>query len=129
MSEEYPATASSLLLRGKIFSQTSSFGEGTPNHHPVVESFIGQQLSNRPQRFRGNCGELALVSDQLWGLDAQRTDGAHTSFDEARQYFQGAIITSKKIRPNGDPQHGQSAEPCWMCTELLNTLGIQILAD
>ncbi|WP_327143740.1 YwqJ-related putative deaminase [Nocardia sp. NBC_01327] len=129
MPETFPATASSLLIKGKIFSQTSMFGEGKPNHHPAVEAFIKAQLTSPAQRFPGNCAELALVSDQLWGLDSGRADGRFSSLDDAAQHFRGAVIVSKKIRPGGNPEHGQLTQPCEICTALLNTLGVQVLSE
>ncbi|MGW4245445.1 YwqJ-related putative deaminase [Nocardia sp. NPDC004722] len=129
MFDTYPATSSSLLVHGKIFSHTSLFGEGLPNHHPVVQDFIEALPAARLKRFAGNCAELALVSDQLWGLDAQRVEGGHASLDEARDYLKGAVIVSKKIRPHDDPEHGQVADPCQVCRELLDSLGIRVLVD
>ncbi|WP_405133490.1 YwqJ-related putative deaminase [Nocardia sp. NBC_01388] len=129
MSDPFPAFASSLLINGKIFSQTSMFGEGVPNHHPSVDSFLHTQLAARPQRFAGNCAELALISDQLWGLDTTRTDQDCTSLEEALRHFRGAILVSKKIRPHGNPEHGQLTEPCWICQNLLDALGVQVISE
>ncbi|MEV4743335.1 YwqJ-related putative deaminase [Streptomyces sp. NPDC049555] len=129
MSEIYPAVAASLLIQGKIFSHTSLYGEGTPHLHPAVQAFFDALPAEQRERFIGMCAESALVSDQFWGLDAQRADGRVTTLVEALPHFEGAVILSKKIRPEGDPEHGQPTLPCRSCTALLQALGVRILED
>ncbi|MFF4221804.1 YwqJ-related putative deaminase [Streptomyces sp. L500] len=126
MFETYPAVASSLLIQGTIVSHTSMYGEGTPNLHPTVQEFFSALPADLRERFLGTCAETALVSDQFWALDAQRTDGRITTLVEALPHFNGSIILSRKIRPEGDPEHGQPTRPCRSCTALLEALGVTI---
>ncbi|MEU3877539.1 MULTISPECIES: YwqJ-related putative deaminase [Streptomyces] len=121
--------AASLLIQGKIFSHTSLFGEGTPRLHPAVQAFFDALPADERERFLGMCAESALVSDQFWGLDAQRADGRVTTLDQALPHFESAVILSKKIRPEGDPEHGRPTLPCRSCTALLQALGVRILED
>lgn len=126
MSEIYPAVASSLLIQGTIVSHTSLFGDGTPNLHPTVQTFFDALPADLRERFLGTCAETALISDQFWALDAQRADGRVTTLAEALSHFNGSIILSRKIRPEGDPEHGQPMRPCRSCTALLEALGVTV---
>ncbi|MGW1199787.1 YwqJ-related putative deaminase [Streptomyces sp. NPDC002536] len=121
--------ASSLLIRDTIVSHTSLFGEGTPNLHPTVQAFFDALPADQRERFLGTCAESALISDQFWALDAEHADGRVTTMAEARPHFEGAVILSRKIRPNGDPEHGQITRPCRSCTALLEALGVGIHAS
>ncbi|MFE0427479.1 YwqJ-related putative deaminase, partial [Streptomyces sp. NPDC058953] len=85
--------------------------------------FDGLPVSLR-EPFTGYCAESALVSDQLWGLDQERTDGGTTSLDEAVPHFAGAALVARKIRAQGDPEHGTPAPVCRSCGALLDRLGI-----
>ncbi|MFI9308354.1 YwqJ-related putative deaminase [Streptomyces triculaminicus] len=126
MSDAIPSVAASLLLKGKITSHTSLFGQGTPELHPAVQGFFDALPMEQRERFIGTCAESALISDQFRALDAEREDGRFTTLTEARPHFAGALVLSRKIRPNGDPEHGQPTRPCRSCTALLEALGVQI---
>lgn len=126
MSDVTPSVAASLLVHGTITSHTSLFGEGIPELHPTVREFFDNLPNDQRVRFIGTCAESALISDQFWALDAQRTDGRFTTLADALPHFNGAIILSRKIRPQGDPEHGQPTRPCRSCTALLEALGVQI---
>ncbi|MFI9235898.1 YwqJ-related putative deaminase [Streptomyces sp. NPDC053079] len=118
--------AASLLVKGTIVSLTSLFGEGVPQLHPAVQEFLDSLPADQRERYIGTCAESALVSDQFRALDSERHDGRTTTLAEALPHFQGAIIMSRKIRPDGDPEHGQPTRPCRSCTALLEALGVQI---
>ncbi len=126
MSETYPAVASSLLIQGMVLSHTSLYGDGAPNLHPAVRSFLDDLPAARREPFMGLCAESALVSDQFRALDARRSDGRTTTLTDALPHFTGAVIMSRKIRPDGDPEHGQATLPCRSCTALLDALGVQV---
>ncbi|MFF4408279.1 YwqJ-related putative deaminase [Streptomyces sp. NPDC001262] len=126
MSDTYPSVAASLLIRDAIVSHTSLFGEGTPNLHPTVQEFFDALPAEQRERFLGTCAESALISDQFWALDAERADGRVTTIAEARPHFEGAVILSRKIRPDGDPEHGRITRPCRSCTALLEALGVVV---
>ncbi|MER5784060.1 YwqJ-related putative deaminase [Streptomyces mobaraensis] len=121
-----PSTAASLLVQGRIFSMTNLVGEGEPDLHPAVKSFFDTLPTELREPYLGYCAESALVSDQFWGLDEERGDGRSATLDEGAAHFAGALIMSRKIRENGDPEHGEATVPCRSCTALLDRLGVGI---
>ncbi|WP_431771882.1 YwqJ-related putative deaminase [Streptomyces cucumeris] len=127
MSEQFPAVASSLLVGGKVVSHTSLVGGGRANLHPAVLRFVESLPAQQRERFTGSCAESALVSDQLWALDAARSDGRTTTLDEAVPHFEGAAMISKMVREEGNPDHGKNTEPCGVCSLLLQELGVRII--
>ncbi|MEV3857065.1 YwqJ-related putative deaminase [Streptomyces sp. NPDC050095] len=129
MPEHIPMTAASLLVSGKIFSQTDLDPDTDPDLHPAVAAFLKELPAAQREPFMGYCAESALISDQLWGLDQERQDGGPTTLDEAAAHFAGAALVSRKIRPAGDPEHGRPAEPCRACAALMDRLGIESVAE
>ncbi len=127
MFEQHPAVASSLLVGGIVVSQTSLVGAERPNLHPTVREFVGSLPVGQRQGFKERCAESALVSDQLWRLDAERGDGRVTTIAEAVPHFEGAAMMSRLIRPEGDPDHGKPAQPCAVCAALLEVLHISVV--
>ncbi|GCD37591.1 hypothetical protein OEIGOIKO_05390 [Streptomyces chrestomyceticus JCM 4735] len=126
MSGLIPGTASSLLVQGKVFSHTNLTGDGEPNLHPAVRDFFDHLPVEDREPFLGYCAESALVSDQLWGLDAGNP-GAPLTLADAAPHFAGSAMVSKKVREHGDPEHGQSTAPCSACGKLLSELGIEFI--
>lgn len=126
MSGLLPGTASSLLVQGQVFSHTNLTGDGEPNLHPAVREFFDRLPVENREPFLGYCAESALVSDQLWGLDAG-SPGTSLSLADAAPYFVGSAMVSKKVREHGDPEHGQSTAPCSACRKLLTELGIEFI--
>ncbi len=127
MFEQYPTVASSLLVGGIVVSQTSLVGAEQPNLHPAVREFVGSLPARQRQGFNERCAESALVSDQLWRLDAERGDGRATTIAEAVPHFEGAAMMSRLIRPEGDPGHGKPAQPCAVCASLLEVLHVSVV--
>ncbi|WP_234427007.1 YwqJ-related putative deaminase [Streptomyces niger] len=127
MSEQFPAVASSLLVDGKVLSHTSLVGDGRPNLHPAVWEFAGALSQRQRKSFTGRCAESALISDQLWALDAVRSDGRSTTLREAAQHFEGSAIISRKVRGQGHPEHGKVTDPCSVCSALLQELGVRVM--
>ncbi|MCQ4208440.1 YwqJ-related putative deaminase [Streptomyces longispororuber] len=125
MPEHVPLTAASLLVHGRIYSQTDLDPDAEPDLHPAVTAFFQQLPPARREPFVGYCAESALISDQLWGLDQERTIGGPTTLDEAKGHFAGSALVTRKVRPAGDPEHGRHAEPCWSCAALIERLGIE----
>ncbi|MFJ9614982.1 YwqJ-related putative deaminase [Streptomyces noursei] len=122
-----PGTASSLLVQGKVVSHTNLSGDGTPNLHPAVRSYFEEVPERLREPFLGYCAESALVSDQLWALDAERLGRPPITLQEAVPHFRGAAMMSKMIREHGDPDHGQPTDPCPACQGLLDRLGITFI--
>ncbi|MET3985389.1 YwqJ-related putative deaminase [Streptomyces sp. PvR034] len=129
MSDGIPGVAASLLVQGAVVSHTNLSGDGEPHLHPAVQAFFDALPVAQREPFIGYCAESALVSDQLYALDAQRGDGRTTTLDEALPHFAGAAIVARKIRPHGDPEHGTEAEVCRSCSALLDRLGIDVIHD
>ncbi|MEU4199409.1 YwqJ-related putative deaminase [Streptomyces sp. NPDC026294] len=127
MSGLVPGTASSLLVQGKVYSHTNLSGDGEPNLHPAVQEFFDGLPVEMREPFLGYCAESALISDQLWGIDAERPGQPPVSLAEALPYFTGAAMVSKMIREEGDPDHGQSTAPCAACQDLIDRLGIDFV--
>ncbi|WP_371791696.1 YwqJ-related putative deaminase [Streptomyces sp. NBC_01471] len=127
LSSQFPAVASSLLINGTVLSHTSLIGPGHPNLHPFVWQFIDSLPQDQRENFSGTCAESALISDQLWQLDAHRGDGGHIGTEEAVSHFQGAAITSRMVRGHGDPDHGKPITPCAACSSLLNALRVRTI--
>jgi hypothetical protein len=126
--EQTPAVAASLLIDGRIFSQTSLVGPGEPNLHPSVWDYVNPLPEDQCRRFTGRCAESALVSDQLWEMEGARSDGRTTTLQEAAPRFRGAALVSRMIREPGDPDHGKPATPCPACLALLRELRIQVIS-
>lgn len=132
MSERFeggsiPGTASSLLCQGAVFSHTNLSGDGTPNLHPSVLGYFEEIPERLREPFLGYCAESALVSDQLWAIDAERQGLPPVTLEEVVPHFHGAAMVSKMIREEGDPDHGQPTEPCGACQGLLDRLGITFI--
>nr|WP_256340156.1 YwqJ-related putative deaminase [Streptomyces sp. 2231.1] len=60
-------------------------------------------------------------------MDQQHANRGRTTLDEAAEHFSGSAVVSRKIRPEGDPEHGRHAKPCRSCAALLERLGIEVL--
>ncbi|MGW1143751.1 YwqJ-related putative deaminase [Streptomyces sp. NPDC002454] len=119
--------AASLLVHGRIFSHTSIVGDEQPRLHPAVREFFDALPVDERESFLGYCAESTLISDQLWGADRERNDGGTTSLDEAAAHLSGSALVARKIRGQGDPEHGTPALVCRSCSALLARLGVDIL--
>ncbi|MFJ6749926.1 MULTISPECIES: YwqJ-related putative deaminase [unclassified Streptomyces] len=122
-----PGTASSLLVGGTVVSHTNLSGDGEPNLHPAVQEYFDELPTALRETFLGYCAESALVSDQLWALDARSPGQAPVSLAAAAPHFVGAAMVSKMIREHGDPDHGAPTVPCRACQGLLDRLGIRFV--
>ncbi|MER7824254.1 YwqJ-related putative deaminase [Streptomyces sp. NPDC096097] len=129
MPDDMPGVAASLLVQNTVLSHTNLSGDGAPRLHAAVQGFFDALPPAQREPFIGLCAESALVSDQFYALDAQRGDGGVTTLDEALPHFAGAVIVARKIRPQGDPEHGTESVVCRSCSALLDRLGIDVLHD
>ncbi|ANZ15302.1 YwqJ-related putative deaminase [Streptomyces noursei] len=95
-----PGTASSLLVQGKVVSHTNLSGDGTPNLHPAVRSYFEAVPERLREPFLGYCAESALVSDQVWALDAERPGRPPITLQEA-VLRQGGYGHAEFLQPAG----------------------------
>lgn len=102
MSGLIPGTASSLLVQGKVFSHTNLTGDGEPNLHPAVRDFFDHLPVEDREPFLGYCAESALVSDQLWGLDAGNP-GAPLTLADAAPHFAAPPWCPRRSANMGTP--------------------------
>ncbi|MGW4367797.1 YwqJ-related putative deaminase [Nocardia takedensis] len=122
MSSNEPSVAASLLIGGTVVSHTDLVGDGVPDLHPVVTRFVETLPADVRAGFSGRCAESALISDQLWRLDAERGDGRTTTLEEAAPHFAGAVLTARRIGAVSGP-----AAPCDACAALLRALGVTVV--
>jgi hypothetical protein len=129
LSEQFPAVASTLLINGTVVSHTSLVGAGRPNLHPAVWDFVNSMPADQRRSYTGRCAESALISDQLWKLDADRADGRTSTINEATSHFVGSVMTSRMVREPGNPDHNKPTAPCVVCAALLDVLGVGIVGS
>lgn len=125
--DQYPAVSASLLMGGQVTTQTSLFGEGSPELHPAVLAFVNRLPEEVRRGFSGNCAEIGLISDRLWMLDEQRADGRTSTIEEVAAGFEGAALAPRKVREPGNPEHGKFAPPCPVCSALIDRLNIRLI--
>ncbi|RBM05882.1 hypothetical protein DEH69_27025 [Streptomyces sp. PT12] len=115
-----PTTAAALSLpaTAQALTGTASRAATAPDPHPVVADILASLGTAQRDRHLGRCPEPALLSRCL--ADA----GAHT-LDQARSALHEAGITTRHIREDGDPQHGEYAPHCRSCVVLLARLGVR----
>ncbi|MDT0269585.1 SUKH-3 domain-containing protein [Streptomyces sp. DSM 44915] len=118
-----PTTAAALSLpsRAQPLTGTASRTTAPPEPHPVVGEILGGLGTAQRERCLGRCPEPALLSRWL-------TECGAGDLDEARRVLDGAGITSRHIREEGDPRHGAHAPHCRSCAVLLARLGVPSLA-
>src|SRR5690606_7026816 len=86
--------------------------------HPVVRDVLDGLGAGQRERHLGRCPEAALLSRFLAEVGAR-------TLQEARTALQGAGITTRHVREDGDPRHGAHAPHCRPCGVLLARLGVR----
>jgi YwqJ-like deaminase len=123
-----PATAAALSVRGATYTCTASKAEQPPALHPLVQEFLDALPLTQRERFTGRCPEALLLSQYLTGVDAGRRKRAARkplTHSEARKALKNAKLTARRIREEGDPEHGGFAPPCRSCAPLLEHFGVR----
>jgi YwqJ-like deaminase len=123
-----PATAAALSVRGATYTCTASKADQPPGLHPLVQEFLDALPLTQRERFTGRCPEALLLSQYLIGVDAGRSKRAARrplSPGEARKALKHAKLTARRIREEGDPEHGSFAPPCRSCTAMLEHFGVR----
>ncbi|AEW94481.1 hypothetical protein SCATT_21100 [Streptantibioticus cattleyicolor NRRL 8057 = DSM 46488] len=123
-----PAVAAALSVRGETLTCTGSKGETPPQLHPLVAEFLDALPVAQRERTTGRCPETILVSRYLADVDGRRSNRAARkplSQGEARKALKHAKVTARRIREDGDPEHGSYAPPCRSCAPLLAHFGVR----
>ncbi|MEE1929438.1 YwqJ-related putative deaminase [Streptomyces sp. TRM 70351] len=123
-----PTTAAALSVRGTTLTCAAGKALQPPEHHPLVQDFLDTLTTDRRERHTGRCPEAVLLSRYLTTAEAGRSKrAARKPFTggDARRALKHAKVTTRRIREQGDPQHGTYAPPCRSCTELLAHFGVR----
>ncbi|MEC4020112.1 YwqJ-related putative deaminase [Streptomyces sp. H27-D2] len=123
-----PAVAAALSVRGETFTCTASKADQPPVLHPLVQDFLDALGNAQRERFTGRCPETVLVSRFLTAVEGNRGKRASRkplTQGEGRRALKLAKLTARRIREDGDPQHGSYAPPCRSCDALLGHFGVR----
>lgn len=123
-----PASAAALSVRGSTYTHASSRCDEPPRLHPIVADFLDALPITQRERFVGRCPEAVLLSQYLASVDESRSKRASRkplSHSEAKRALKHAKVTTRRIREEGDPQHGSFAPPCRSCTAMLAHFGVR----
>ncbi|MGW0706049.1 YwqJ-related putative deaminase [Streptomyces sp. NPDC002643] len=125
-----PTVAAALSVRGETLTGTAARGDQPPPLHPLVQEFLDSLATDRRDRFTGRCAEAILISRHITTADAARSRRASRkpmTNGEARKVLKQAKLTTRHIREDGDPLHGDFAAPCRSCTALSAHFGVRIV--
>ncbi|MCZ2525654.1 YwqJ-related putative deaminase [Streptomyces sp. HB2AG] len=123
-----PAVAAALSVRGETTTCAGTKAETPPRLHPLVDDFLAALPPGQRERWTGRCPEAVLLSQFLLVVDGRRSKRASRrpmSHGEARKALKHAKLTARRIREDGDPEHGAYAPPCRSCTPLLAHFGVR----
>ena len=123
-----PAVAAALSVRDEVLTCTGAKGEQPPVLHPIVQEFLDALPVAQRERFAGRCPEPVLLSRHLTAVEGTRGKRASRrplTQGEARKALRGAKLTARRIREDGDPEHGAYAPPCRSCAPLLAHFGVR----
>ncbi|WP_436740391.1 YwqJ-related putative deaminase [Streptomyces sp. BBFR102] len=125
-----PAVAAALSCRGLTLTATAGRADRPPELHPLVQDFLDTLTSDRRERFTGRCAETILISRRITSADETRSKRAARkpmTVGEARKALKHAKLTTRRIREDGDPEHGAFAPPCRSCTALAAHFGVHVV--
>ncbi|MFJ9732934.1 YwqJ-related putative deaminase [Streptomyces sp. NPDC101171] len=125
-----PTIAAALSVRGTTLTGTAARGDQPPVLHPLVQDFLDTLTSTQRDRFTGRCAETILISRHITAADAARSKRAARkpmTNGEARKVLKQAKLTTRRIREDGDPLHGNFATPCRACTALSAHFGVRVV--
>ncbi|QKW07047.1 hypothetical protein HUT18_12185 [Streptomyces sp. NA04227] len=127
-----PAIAAALTLSGGTtpsLTSTAARADAPPQLHHLVQDFLDALPTAERTRFTGRCAEAVVLSRHLTTADAARSKRAKRkpmTNGEARKSLKHARLTTRRIREDGDPMHGDYAPPCHACTALAAHFGIHL---
>jgi hypothetical protein len=119
-----PTTAAALSLpdRAQALTGTASRAAAVPDLHPLIADLLAGLGTAQRERHLGRCAEPALLSRRLTEA------GAH-GLEDARLALHDAAMTTRYIREDGDPRHGEHAPHCRSCAVLLARLGVRSISS
>ncbi|HEX5568999.1 MAG TPA: YwqJ-related putative deaminase [Streptomyces sp.] len=123
-----PTVAAALSVRGQTLTRTAGKADQPPTLHPLVQDYLDTLTTALRERHTGRCPEAVLLSSYLTSAEAARSKRASRrplTTGEARRALKHAKLTTRRIREDGDPQHGSFAPPCRSCTALLAHFGVR----
>ncbi|MEV0877507.1 SUKH-3 domain-containing protein [Micromonospora echinofusca] len=116
-----PTTAAHLTVEGRLFRAHGAKGDVTPNHHPLVRSYLDGLPPGHLVRGGERHAELVVVSDVLHHYDHHRAaEGiAPLGMADAKDILQTARFEVYRVREPGDPNGGLADRPCDSCVDML----------
>lgn len=123
-----PTVAAALSVRGATLTCTAGKAAQPPVLHPLVQDYLDTLTTDRRERHTGRCPEAVLLSRFLTSAEAGRSRRASRkpfTGGDARRALKHARLTARRIREDGDPEHGTYAPPCRSCTALLTHFGVR----
>ncbi|KRV48836.1 hypothetical protein AQ490_23540 [Wenjunlia vitaminophila] len=123
-----PASAAALSVKGTTYTCASTRFDEPPTLHPLVRDFLDALPVPQRERFTGRCPEAMLLSQYLSTIEANRSKRASRkplSHTEAKRALKHAKLTTRRIREDGDPEHGAFAPPCRSCAPMLTHFGVR----
>lgn len=122
------AAALSLPSLPQTLTATASRSGRPVPLHPLVRDVLDGLGTEQRERGAGRCPEVILLSRHLTTVETERARaGARRGLgkSEARRALKNARVTTRHIREDGDPRHGQYAPHCRSCTALLTYFGVR----
>ncbi|MEV4666163.1 SUKH-3 domain-containing protein [Micromonospora echinofusca] len=116
-----PTTAAHLTVEGRLFRAHGAKGDVTPNHHPLVRSYLHGLPPGHLVRGGERHAELIVVSDVLHHYDHHRAaEGiAPLGMADAEMLLGGARLEVFRVREQGDPYGGRAERACDSCLNFL----------
>lgn len=124
--------AAALSVRGSTYTCAGSKSDRPPALHPLVRDFLDALPVTQRERFTGRCPEAVLLSQFLASVDSGRSKRASRkplSHSEAKRALKHSKLTTRRIREDGDPEHGSFAPPCRSCTPMLDHFGVRTVGE
>lgn len=124
-----PAVAAALFVGKKVRTRAGAKGDTVPAPHELVRTFLAQLPPERRERWNGRCPEVELLSEHLAEAEESRRGRAAKrpfTLADARRSLRGAKVTLRRIREEGDPDHGGYQPPCRSCAALLEHFGVTV---
>ncbi|WP_436773390.1 YwqJ-related putative deaminase [Yinghuangia sp. YIM S09857] len=122
-----PAVAAALFTGKKVRTRAGAKGDTAPAPHPLVREFLAGLPADQRERWNGRCPEVELLSEHLIEAEESRKGRAAKkpfALADARRALKGARVTLRRIREEGDPEHGGYQPPCRSCAALLEHFGV-----